>query len=227
MHLALTTAFVASLLAPAPSRAPRQAPVDAALDRAVAAWQKIRTARGTFEQTITNPLTGSAVSSRGEFAQQMQPSRFSFDFVEPKGDRIVADGKYVWLWLPSTNPKQVIRMPAADGTAGNLDLAAQFFSSPRARYTISDGGAVTVGGRATRAMTLVPRSANGTFTRATLWVDTADGMLRQFETVEQNGLKRQVRITKWEVNAPVEASRFRFSPPKGVKVVDGNALGVR
>ncbi|HEY5440333.1 MAG TPA: hypothetical protein VIJ90_03525, partial [Gemmatimonadaceae bacterium] len=35
------------------------------LDRAVAAWAKVKTARGTFEQTITNPLTGRTMTATG------------------------------------------------------------------------------------------------------------------------------------------------------------------
>src|ERR687884_452344 len=68
----------------------------AAIDRAAAAYAKVRTARATFEQTLTNPLTGSVLVSRGEF-QQQRPNRLAVRFTDPAGDRIVADGKYVWL----------------------------------------------------------------------------------------------------------------------------------
>ena len=198
---------------------------DALLDKAVAAYNNIRTARGTFAQTITNALTGTTVRSRGTFVQQMSPVRFAFLFTQPSGDRIIADGSWVWVYLPSTNPDQVIRMPASEGTAGNLDLAAQFFDSPRTRYEITPGGSATVGGHATRALVLEPRSGNGTFTRATIWVDVKDGTLRQFETEEPSGLTRRVEITEWKVNVPVDAASFRFTPPKNARIV--NPTGAR
>jgi len=46
------------------------------IDRAVAAWAKITTVRGTFEQTVSNSLTGTSASSRGTFAQE-RPNRLA------------------------------------------------------------------------------------------------------------------------------------------------------
>jgi outer membrane lipoprotein carrier protein len=208
-------ALIASLAAPAAA----QSPADAAIDKAVAAYKGMRSARATFEQTITNPLTGSTVSSRGEFEQQ-QPGRFIFRFTDPKGDRIVADGKSVWLYLPSSNPGQVIRTPLSRAGVGSLDLTGQFFTSPRTRYTIVDGGAATIAGNATRALKLEPKGDAEPFERATVWVDTDDGTLRQFETIDRSGVKRLVRVTSLVPNAKVDPDTFHFSPPKGVRVVD-------
>jgi outer membrane lipoprotein carrier protein len=190
----------------------------ATIDRAVAAYAKVRTARATFEQTITNPLTGSTNVSRGEF-QQERPGRLSVHFTDPKGDRIVADGKAVWLYLPSSAPGQVIKMPATAAGTGTVDLTAQFLDQPKTRYTITDAGAATVGGRPTRALLLVPRSAQP-FAKATVWVDDADGAVRQFEVTDGGGVTRRVRLTSLRLNAPVDRKAFRFSPPKGVKVYE-------
>ena len=60
--------------------------VDPIIDKAVATYNSTRTSKGTFEQVITNPLTGSKANASGEFEQQRQPAKFSFRFVQPKGD---------------------------------------------------------------------------------------------------------------------------------------------
>jgi outer membrane lipoprotein carrier protein len=192
--------------------------VTGTIDRAVAAYAKVRTARATFEQTIDNPLTGSTLTSHGEF-QQERPARLSVRFTDPKGDRIVADGKSVWLYLPSTNPDQVIKMPATASGTGTVDLTAQFLDQPKTRYAISDAGAATIGGRPTRALLLVPRSAQP-FTKATVWIDDADGSVRQFEVTEGTGVVRRVRLTSLRVNVPVDRKAFKFSAPKGVRVYE-------
>ncbi|MGQ0642409.1 MAG: LolA family protein, partial [Gemmatimonadaceae bacterium] len=88
-------------------------PADAALAKAVAAYADVRTARATFEQTITNPLVGSKLNSRGEF-EQRRPNKFAFRFSEPKGDKIISDGKHVWVYLPNSQPDQGIRIALAD-----------------------------------------------------------------------------------------------------------------
>jgi outer membrane lipoprotein carrier protein len=208
--------------------APRtQSPVDGIVDKAVAAYNSTRTSKGTFEQAITNPLTGTTVKARGAFEQQRKPARFAFRFSQPKGDMIIGDGTWLWVYLPSSTPGQVIKVPMTEGGAGSLDLASRFFDSPRTRYRITDRGPATIAGRATRAVVLEPKSGAEPFTSATVWIDTADGTLRQFETVELSGLKRLVTITAVTPNAPVDAKAFSFTPPKGARIVDQNALGGR
>jgi outer membrane lipoprotein-sorting protein len=53
-----------------------------------------------------------------------------------------------------------------------------------------------------------------------VWVDDADGLIRQFEIIEPTGLVRRIRMVDARVNAEVDASAFTFTPPKGVKVID-------
>jgi len=196
-----------------------QSPADKAIDAAVAAYAGIRTAKATFEQTITNPLIGSELKSRGEF-EQSRPNRFAFRFTDPKGDVIVCDGRYVWAYLPTSTPGRVNRAPCGGDQAGSLDLIGEFFTSPKDRYTIGDGGAATIGDRKTHVVLLTPRSKNAAFTRAKVWIEPTSGSLVQFEAVEPSGLTRLVRITRFTPNAPVNQGAFTFTVPKGVKVVD-------
>ena len=203
---------------------PQPNAADAALAKAVAAYADVRTARATFEQTITNPLVGSKLNSRGDF-EQRRPNKFAFRFSDPKGDRIISDGKYVWVYLPNSQPDQVIRIALADGGAGSLDLISEFFDSPKSRYSVKDGGAATIEGKAARAVLLTPTRRDASFLKATVWIDVNDGKLLQFEAEEPSGVTRRVRITSWTPNVDVSASAFVFKPPKGVKVVDRDAIG--
>lgn len=196
-----------------------QSPADKAIDAAVKSYASIRTAKATFEQTISNPLIGSTLKSKGEF-EQSRPNRFAFRFTDPKGDVIICDGKFVWAYLPTSAPGRVNRAPCGgEGTAA-LDLIGEFFSNPTARYSIGDGGAAKVGDRNARIVLLTPKSKDAAFVRAKVWIDPTSGGLLQFEAVEQNGLTRVVRITNFSPNATVNARAFTFTVPKGVKVVD-------
>ena len=188
------------------------------LDRAVAAWAKVKTARATFEQTIVNPLTGNTLTSSGEY-QQRRPGKLSVKFENPSDDRIVADGKYVWLYLPSSVPDQVIRTPLGSAGTGTVDLSAQFLTSPRSRYDITPAGTMTVSGRATHAYTLVPKAVPAPFKTATVYIDDADATIRQFVVTEPNGVQRTVRLTSFRTNVPVDARSFVFTVPAGTRVV--------
>ena len=197
---------------------PRQRQTDL-LDRAVAAWARVKTVRGTFEQTIVNSLTGRTMTTTGEY-QQHRPGKLSVIFAAPANDRIVADGKNVWLFLPSSAPDQVIKTPLGVDGAGTMDLTAQFLVAPRSKYAIAPAGALAVSGRPTHAYSLVPKTAQGApFKTATVWIDDADAVIRQFEITELSGVQRRVRLTSFKTNVPVDASAFVFTPPAGARIV--------
>src|SRR5450432_90697 len=195
---------------------------DSALDRAVAAYATVKTARISFTQTIDNSLTGTTATTQGEL-QQRRPSRFAVTFAEPSGDRIVSDGQWVWVYLPSTNPGQVIRAKVGANGAGAPDFAAQFLEAPRKSYTVSGGSPATIDGSATHAVVLTPRSTSSPFSKVTLWVNDGDAFLRRVETIDGSGVVRRITVTKFARNTPVDANAFVFKVPAGVKVFDGPA----
>ncbi len=207
------------LAATAEASAPKVRQADL-LDRAVAVWAKVRTVRATFEQTITNALTGRTLTAKGEY-QQQRPGKLAVLFADPANDRIVADGKSVWLYLPSSAPDQVMKSAlGADGT-GTVDLTAQFLMSPRTKYNITTIGAQVVSGRPTFGYTLTPKNAaSAPFQVASVWIDSADATIRQFEVTERSGVQRKVRLLTLKTNVPVESSAFVFTPPKGVRVIE-------
>jgi outer membrane lipoprotein carrier protein len=193
--------------------------VSQTIDRAVAAWTAAKTVRASFEQTLTNPLTGRAVTARGEFQQQGR-NRVDIRFTDPAGDRIVADGRAVWIYVPSTAPGQVVKSSLGRG-ANSVDLTGQFLTSPKSKYDITSVGATTVDGRPAHGLLLVPkREGSQPFTRATVWVDDRDGLIRQFDVTDPQGVTRRVRLTSIRVNVPVDPGAFRFTPPAGARVIE-------
>ncbi|MFL5552996.1 MAG: LolA family protein [Gemmatimonadaceae bacterium] len=194
---------------------------DAIIDRAAAAYARLNSMRAEFRQTLTNPLTGNTQTTTGVILRK-KPNLLSINF--DSGDRVAADGSTLWVYLPSSAPGQVVRMPYTGNNASTIDPAAQFLNSPRARFTVSSAGTATVGGRATHVVTLVPKRANPGFTSAKVWIDDNDSSIRQFDVESANGLKRHVVVTKFTANPSLDRSTFRFSAPKGVKVVDQSKL---
>lgn len=208
-----------SLLVAAPALGAQSA-ADQALDRAVTAYKTVRTVRSAFEQTLTNPVTSRVSSARGEMIVQ-RPGKISVGFSQPAGDRIVSDGKFVWIYLPSSAPGQVIRQPATAG-GPSLDFSTELLTAPRTKFTVGDGGASTAAGRVARIVVLTPK-AESAFTKARIWVDDRDGLVRQLELTEPSGLTRLIKFGQMKLNAKVPASAFKFAVPAGVKVYSGGA----
>jgi len=187
------------------------------IDRAAAAYSRLNSMRAEFRQTLTNPLTGSTQTTSGVILRR-KPNLLSINF--ESGDRVAADGSTLWLYLPSSVPGQVVRMPYNGENAITVDPADQFLNSPRSQFTVSSAGSANLGGRATHAITLVPKRPNGSFTSAKIWIDDADSSIRQFDLETANGLKRHVVITSFTPNPQLSKASFRFVVPKGAKVVD-------
>ncbi len=211
--LLLSTALVTAAL-PIAAKAQN---ADAIIDRAVAAYASLNSMRAEFRQTLTNPLTGSTQTTSGVILRK-KPNLLSIDF--ESGDRVAADGSTLWVYLPSSTPGQVMRIPYTGRNALAVDPAQQFLDSPQSRFTVSASGTATVGGRLTHAVTLTPKRSNSGFTSAKVWIDDNDSSIRQFDVETSNGLKRHVVITSFTPNPTLSRSSFRFSVPKGAKIVD-------
>jgi len=190
------------------------------LDRASATYQTITSLSAEFVQIITNPMIGTPDTTRGRL-YQMRPSRFAMRFTAPKGDRIVADGRFLWLYTPSTTPGQVIRSRIPEyGTTGP-NLIGQFVEQPRERYTaqymrpdsLPDASPVDV-------IRLVPKGHEQPYSEAKIWVGREDGLVHRVEIVESSGQERTVMLRNIKVNRGVPGRELTFSPPAGIRVVD-------
>src|SRR5437764_2821326 len=144
-----------------------------ALDHASRTYQTIRTLAAEFVQIIENPMIGAPDTTWGKL-YQMRPSRFAMRFSEPKGDRIVADGRYLWLYTPSTAPGQVIRSRIPEvGTTGP-NLIGQFVERPRERYRARYVRADSLADGMADVVALVPTEAGQPYTEAVIWLGRHD-----------------------------------------------------
>src|SRR2546428_13841633 len=190
------------------------------LDRASATYQTITSLSAEFVQIITNPMIGTPDTTRGRL-YQMRPSRFAMRFTAPKGDRIVADGRFLWLYTPSTTPGQVIRSRIPEyGTTGP-NLIGQFVEQPRERYTaqyvradsLAETGPVDV-------IRLVLKGHEQPYSEAAIWVGREDGLVHRVDIEESSGQERTVILRNIRVNRGVPGRELTFAPPAAVRVVD-------
>jgi outer membrane lipoprotein carrier protein len=189
----------------------------AILRRTASRYQEIRSLRSPFTMQYHNPLLRSRRTSRGTLYQR-RPDRIKLDFSDPEGDLIVSDGRYFWLFYPSTDPTQVLRTPADRGTGG-VDLQAQFVGDPVRRFEYTHEGEEAVAGRRTHVFTLVPRE-QADYARLKVWIDAEDALIRRFEVTDREGPVRLFDLTDLQLNPTLADSVFEFQPPAGVRVVD-------
>lgn len=189
----------------------------AILRRAERAYEGIRSMEADFVQRVTVPLLDQTQDSRGKIFHR-RPDRFLMRFSDPDGDVIVADGRYLWMYYPSADPRQVLRSRLAEG-GGGVDLQREFLSDANRRFAVSHAGVEEVGGRTADVLRLIPREPSQ-YVRVTLWVDRQDAMVRRFEMVEQNESVRRLELRNLRPNVSLPDDLFRFTPPPGAEVFD-------
>jgi len=162
-------------------------------------------------------MLGKPETSRGVMFLN-PPDRFAMRFSDPKGDRIVADGTWMWLFTPSTTPDQVIREPIPRGGAMTPNFFAQFVDRPLDRYYATLAKPDTVAGTAVSVVKLIPKS-DQPFREAVISIGKTDHLLRRVSLVEESGQRRVIVLTSLATGLVIPETELKFRPPNGVKTV--------
>lgn len=187
------------------------------LERAERAYAGVRSMQADFVQEVTVPLLDRTQRSAGRIYHR-RPDRFLMDFSDPADDVIVADGRYLWMYYPSADPRQVLRT-TLDAAGGSVDLQREFLSDATRRFDAVHLGVEQVGGRTADVLRLRPRQA-APYTQVKIWVDRGDAMVRRFEILEQNESVRRLELRNLRPNVELRDDLFSFTPPPGAEVFD-------
>jgi len=191
------------------------------LDRAIAAFQAVTTLRADFTQEIRDEMIGTNSTSRGEFLQE-RPNRFSMRWRQPAGDLLLSDGVFLWVYLPSSAPGQVVKAAVTRQPGQSPDVVADFLDRPRERFTVTFVRAESVGTRPADVLAFVPRQQGGPYRRVLIWVDRQDDLPHQVEMTEASGTVRRITFTKLRINVTLPSNAFVFRRPAGARLVDAS-----
>src|SRR5207302_7876109 len=172
------------------------------LDHASAVYQTIISLPADFTQVVANPMLGAPDTTPGAL-YQLRPSRFAMRFTEPQGDRIVADGRFLWLYTPSTTPGQVLRSRIPEYGPTGPNLIGQFVEHPRERYAARYVRVDSLADGVADLVRLVPKTGDQPYSEATIWVNRDDALVRRLDIVEASGQRRTVMLREIRVNGGV------------------------
>ena len=142
---------------------------DDVVGRAARVYRSLTSLRADFKQVIDDEAVGT-FESRGVMVQAGQ-NKLTMRFSDPKGDAIVLDGKFVWVYTPSTTPGQVLRMPIPTGPVYGFNVLAWLLDKPTERYRSKYLKRDFVDFVQTDVVELVPLADDLPFRKATLWLD--------------------------------------------------------
>lgn len=171
-------------------------------------YENITDAKATFTQTLKGS-GGKASSSTGVIYIKKDKYR-----IEAAGQIIITDGQTTWSYSPKR--KQVVIDTYKDD--GNSFSPNKFlFNYPENFYSDLEGDE-NVGGVDCYVIKLSPRNG-GSVKSAKIWIDKNENLIRKINIVT-NESTNTYSLKDISLDAGLSSSKFSFSPPEGVEVID-------
>ncbi len=196
-------ALLAVLLAPALALA-------SGVERFQSYLRTTQTARADFEQQVFDRENKLVQQSRGSFAF-LRPGRFRWSYAQPYAQLIVGDGARVWIYDEDLNQVTVRPMARALGSTPAALLAGA--ADVERAFELADAGRRD----GLEWLEAKPREREAGFERIRLGMGTAG--VQAMELSDHFGQTTVLRFSNIVRNPRLDASAFRFVPPKGADVL--------
>jgi outer membrane lipoprotein carrier protein len=169
-----------------------------------------QSARASFEQKVYDRDGRLVQDTRGSFVFQ-RPGRFRWIYDKPADQVIVGDGLRIWIYDRQLNQVTVRKVARALGSTPAALLAGG--TDVQAAFAITDAGKKD----GLEWLEAKPREAEAGFARVRMGF-AAEGLVAM-ELSDHFGQVTRLRFTGLVRNPKVDASEFRFDPPKGADVL--------
>lgn len=178
------------------------------------ALQSLRGWVARFTQTVESPGLPGPQVERGT-VYLLRPGRMRFEYSQPAGKLVVADGRRAWLYLPED--RQVLVTPMeAGGAARGIALLMRDRIRIEKEFNI-EWQQQDRAQPETRRLRLSPRSPQAEYEHLLVEV-AADGLIAALTAVDALGGQVTYRFTLARRVDRLEDSLFRYTPPPGVEV---------
>ena len=205
--------------------------------RIEARYRSAKTLQATFlERYLEN---GAVLRSEAGTAYFRRPGKMRWEYERPEKDLFLVDGKTAWFYVPADHT--VTRVPAklSEDLRTPLALLAGQMKISRicSRIELAEGerplregdavlhcvvrGEKKAAGGAGQADNAL--GANGT---DAIFFEVArdSGELARLIVRQAGGVEVEFRFENWRFDPPIPETMFRFEPPAGVAIVNGELL---
>lgn len=206
--------------------------VQAVVKRLEGAYRSARTLQATFLERYSEG--GRTTRAESGIAYFRRPGKMRFDYEAPEKNLFLVDGKYAWFYVPVDHT--VTRVPAKESAdwrtplallAGEMKISRVCEKVSLAENVQPEDSANVVLTCALRgskqdAAEAANRPPSDKSSEAVLFeVSPETGQLKRIVIRQAGGIEVEFRFTHWQFDPQIADSEFRFTPPLGVAIVNG------
>jgi outer membrane lipoprotein carrier protein len=200
------------------------AAVKTVLDRVQKFYEEIEDLKASFKQDVADPRYGRKQVLYG-YVRLKKPGKMRWDFSNPEKKSFISDGKLLWVYEPEDEQvfKQTLGDSALPSTVaflfgkGRLDKEFDV-TSPE------DGGGIMSPPAGEMVLRLTPKTPNSQYKHILFVVKMESGQVSRTVVFDHDGKVNSMTFTSVELNAKQPDAHFKFTPPKGVKVLDPSKM---
>ena len=168
-----------------------------------------------FDQTSTLKAMDITDTASGR-AYFMEPGRMRWEYIEPEPQKIITDGKRLWIYKPQEN--QVLT-----GDAAALFGEGQGVSFLAAISTIEEKNSVSIDHERQKdgyyTLKLVPDEKTADMAAIYFYVSRQSGLVEELETVNAYDDVTRIVFSDIRLGGAIDSSLFTFTPPEGADVL--------
>jgi len=184
--------------------------------RVQAFYNQTKTFSSTFQQDYKVKAYNTNKHSSGKVIFE-KPGKMSWTYDQPNGNRVVSDGTTLKVYEKENQQMYETQLGKSQYPAalaflmGTGDLAASFnLKLLDAKKMKFEGGYVLEG---------TPKSATPAYQKVIIYVDGATAQVRRMVILDAQGNRNTFTFENPQVNTPVTAGEFTFTPPAGTQIV--------
>ena len=179
-------------------------------------YKSINTLSANFEQELWSATQGRVISKGEGSVAYKKPGHMVWKYVKPEEHLYLTDGDTIWDYAPVDKEATVYQVKESlykSFLLGISDLKKDFEIAFHSGRAMNQAGLYQ--------LDLTPRDPleRETIGRITIYLDPATFLISETETIDALGNRNVIRFKDLVKNPALPDEAFKFTPPKGVRVI--------
>jgi len=177
----------------------------------------LETYQATF--TIISDKMGKKVTQRGEISYKAS-NKLLINFTSPQGQKIVSNGKMMWIYIPSMNvvAEQDLKSDAGIFSTGTKSGLKRLFSKYHYRFAAKEQPEPQSNGSKMYTLILKQKESRSGYRKLKLWV-TENYTITRAEGETSSGKNVEIVFSNIKTNIDLPNGLFKFDVPARARVI--------